>query len=116
MNAICKSVWSIVLLGLVVGCGGEPETAPPAPADGGAKANYPPAGKAGAGVKASSRLRSGCQAGGNEERRRAAGSRRAQGRKHEARSHETHRPKSSPRSRNYPPPNRPRPSHKPSAR
>ena len=28
MNAIRKSVWSIVLLGLAVGCGGEPETAP----------------------------------------------------------------------------------------
>jgi hypothetical protein len=48
---ICKSAWSIVLLGLVVGCGGEPETAAPAPADGGAKAAYPSTGKAGAGVK-----------------------------------------------------------------
>ena len=51
MNAIYKSVWSIVLLGLVVGCGGEPETAGTPPADGGAKASYPPTGKAGAGVK-----------------------------------------------------------------
>jgi YHS domain-containing protein len=41
MNAICKSVWSIVLLGLVVGCAGEPESAPPPPAAGGAKASYP---------------------------------------------------------------------------
>ena len=46
MNAIRNSVWSIVLLGLAAGCGGEPETAPAAPADGGAKANSPPPGGA----------------------------------------------------------------------
>ena len=41
MNAIRKSVWSIVLLGLAVGCAGEPEDrAGGSPADG-AKANYP---------------------------------------------------------------------------
>jgi YHS domain-containing protein len=51
MNATCKSVCSIVLLGLVVGCGGESDTAAPPPADGGAKANYPPTGKAGATIK-----------------------------------------------------------------
>ena len=38
MNAIRKSAWSIVILGMAVGCAGEDESVPPPAA---AKANYP---------------------------------------------------------------------------
>ena len=43
MNAIRKSAWSIVVLGLSIGCAGEPETAPDAAGSGTSKANYPTA-------------------------------------------------------------------------
>jgi YHS domain-containing protein len=52
MNAIFKSVGSIVLLGLVVGCTGEPEPQPAAPSGPTAKTNYPaPDGKTGTPAK-----------------------------------------------------------------
>jgi YHS domain-containing protein len=46
MNAICKSAWTIVLLGMAIGCAGEtePETLPAGAGSGTAKANNPPAG------------------------------------------------------------------------
>jgi hypothetical protein len=49
MNAIRKTAWSIVLLGMAAGCAGETENAAPPPAAGTVKVNYPPAaGKPGA--------------------------------------------------------------------
>ena len=43
MNAIRKSAWSIVLLGMAMGCGGETEPEAAGPASGTAKDNYPTA-------------------------------------------------------------------------